>query len=270
MKLLICSFGMFLTDLYKKKELILQLTLRDFRTRYLGSYLGLLWAFVQPAVTILILWFVFDIGFKSAPVDDLPFILWLITGYIPWLYFSEGLSNATHSITENSYLVQKMVFRVSMLPIIKVLSALMIHVFFALVIIAMFSAHGIYPSLHVIQLIYFCFSTFVLLVGLSWITSSLVIFLKDIGQAISIVLQIGFWLTPIFWSLKIVPEQFHIFIKLNPIYYIIEGYRDTFIYRKWFWEEPIMTCYFWGVTLSIFIIGAIVFTKLRPHFSDVL
>ena len=120
----------FLIDLYRNRGLVLQLTARDFQSRYLGSYLGLLWAFIQPVVTILILWFVFEVGFKSKPVGNVPFILWLMTGIIPWFFISDSLANGTGSVVENSYLVKKIVFRVSMLPVVKLLSALLVHLFF--------------------------------------------------------------------------------------------------------------------------------------------
>ncbi len=267
---MIRNFINFLLDLYRNRGLILQLTIRDFKSRYLGSYLGLIWAFVQPLITILIFWFVFELGFKSAPVGDFPFILWLMTGIIPWFFISESLATGTGSVVENSYLVKKIVFRVSMLPVIKLLSALVVHVFFVLVIFLVFIAYRIYPGIHSLQVVYYSFSVIVLLLGLTWLTSALMVFLKDIGQIISIIIQFGFWLTPIFWSLQIVPEKYHIFLKLNPIYYIIQGYRDCFIHNVWFWEHPLYTIYYWLFTLVVFVLGALVFTRLRPHFADVL
>ncbi len=267
---MIRNFINFLLDLYRNRGLILQLTIRDFKSRYLGSYLGLIWAFIQPLITILIFWFVFELGFKSAPVGDFPFILWLMTGIIPWFFISESLATGTGSVVENSYLVKKIVFRVSMLPVIKLLSALVVHVFFVLVIFLVFIAYRIYPGIHSLQVVYYSFSVIVLLLGLTWLTSALMVFLKDIGQIISIIIQFGFWLTPIFWSLQIVPEKYHIFLKLNPIYYIIQGYRDCFIHNVWFWEHPLYTIYYWLFTLVVFVLGALVFTRLRPHFADVL
>ena len=260
----------FLIDLYRNRALILQLTVRDFKSRYLGSYLGLLWAFIQPVVTILIFWFVFEVGFKSAPVGDFPFILWLMTGIIPWFFIADTLLNGTGSVVENSYLVKKIVFRVSMLPVVKLLSALVVHVFFVLVIFLIFSVYRVYPGLHSLQIIYYGFSAIVLLLGLTWLTSSLVVFLKDVGQIVSMVIQFGFWLTPIFWSLQMIPGKYQIHLKLNPAYYIIQGYRDSFVHNVWFWEHPVYTAYYWMFTGFVFVLGALVFSRLRPHFADVL
>ena len=263
-------FTSFLIDLFRIRRLILQLIRREFKNRYFGSYLGLLWAFIQPMITILIFWFVFQVGFKSAPVGNFPFVLWLIAGMVPWFFFSESLASATNSVIESSYLVKKVVFRGSMLPIVKIFTALIVHLFFIGVIFVFSLIYKVMPSLHTLQVFYYLFASIVLLLGISWFFSALNVFLKDIGQIVSMLLQFGFWMTPIFWSLDIIPVKYHLFIKLNPIYYIIQGYRDSFIYHYWFWHQPLYTCYFWGVAGFLFATGALVFTRLRPHFADVL
>lgn len=260
----------FLMDIIKSRYLIFELAKKDLQKRYLGSYLGILWAFIQPTVTILIFWFVFQVGFKSVPVNNFPFVLWLICGMIPWFFFSEALQSSTNSILENSYLVKKIVFRVSSLPIIRICSSLFIHVFFILIIFIMFFIYGYKPSIYNIQVIYYLIATIALLLGLSWITSSLVVFLRDFGQVVSILIQFGFWLTPIFWSFSIMPEKYQIFFKLNPVFYIVEGYRDTFINHIWFWQHYNMTIAFWIITIGLLFIGVLLFKKLRPHFADVL
>ena len=134
----------------------------------------------------------------------------------------------------------------------------------------MFMYYGYMPNIYWLQIVYYLLATFILLLGLSWITSSVIVFFKDIGQLVAMVLQFGFWLTPIFWNITNIPEKYHWIIKLNPLVYIIEGYRNSMIYHKWFWEDMHMTVYFWIVTIIIFVIGGLTFKKLRPHFADVL
>lgn len=263
-------FIQFIKEIINERRLIYELAKKDFEMRYLGSYLGIIWAFIQPTINILILWFVFQIGFKSAPVDKIPFILWLICGMIPWNFFSDSINSATNAVTDNSYLVKKIVFRVTVLPIVKILSSLCVHLFFIIFIFVMFATYGYEVSIFNIQVIYYLFSTVVLVLGISWLTSSLVVFLKDIGQIVTMILQFGFWLTPIFWSLEILPQKYLFLIKLNPLLYIINGYRDSFIYHRWFWVDINSTIYFWCFTLVTFGIGATVFRKLKPHFADVL
>jgi len=260
----------FLKDIYKNRALLLSLTKNEFKQKYLGNFLGVAWAFIQPTATILIFWFVFQVGFKSKPVGDYPFILWLIAGMLPWFFFADTLANATNSVLANSFLVKKVVFRVSLLPIISILTTLIVHLFFILFMFAMFIYYGYKPDIYWLQVFYYLFALIVLLLGISWITSSVVVFFRDLGQIIAMIIQFGFWLTPIFWSIDMIPKQYHWIIKLNPLVYIIEGYRDSMIYHKWFWEHPNETIYYWSFTIAIFIIGSITFKRLRPHFADVL
>jgi ABC-type polysaccharide/polyol phosphate export permease len=264
------QFYFFLRDLVISRRIIFELTRKDFQFRYLGSFLGLTWAFIHPAATIAVLWFVIEVGFRSTPVNNYPSILWLMAGLIPWFFFSDCIGSATNSIIENSLFVKKVVFRVSILPIIKINSALIIHICFIGVLFLMFLVYGHVPDIYHLQIVYYLFSMIVFLLGISWITSSVTIFLKDVGQVIMVLLQFGFWLTPILWPYKMVSEEYLIWIKLNPAYYLIEGYRGSFIYKTWFWNDLELTIYFWVITLIVFFTGALLFKKLRPHFADML
>ena len=257
-------------DIIRNRNLLWQMTKRDFRQRYLGSYLGILWAFIQPAVTVLILWFVFQVGFKAMPVENFPFILWLVCGMFPWFFLSESIISATGSVIESSYLVKQIVFRVELLPIVKIMSALVVHVFFVALLFAMFALYGYSVSVYNLQIFYYFFAMICLSLGISWLTSSLTVFLRDVGQFMAMIMQFGFWATPIFWSLQMIPERFQFFLKLNPAYYVVEGYRQSFIYHEWFWHHYNLTAYFWLVTLAVMFVGAICFKRLRPHFADVL
>ena len=260
----------FLLDIYRSRRLIMELSAKDFKIRYMGSLLGILWAFIQPTFNIAILWFVHVFGFRSGNVENFPTILWLMSGLIPWYFLSESVASGTTSVLEQSYLVKKVVFRVSILPIIKIVSALIIHIFFIALTFIMFLMHGFKPELMSLQVFYYLFCGIVFVLGVSWITSSMVVFIKDFGQLVSMVLQFLFWLSPIFWSYKQLPAQYAIYFKISPFYYIIEGYRDTFIYKAGFWTHPLLTTVFWCETLVILVVGAVLFRKLRPHFADVL
>lgn len=253
------------------KPLISKLAINDFKVRYVGSYLGIIWAFIQPLVTILIYWFVFQVGFRSGSrPDGIPYIIWLICGIVPWFFFSEAVGAATHTLWEYSYLVKKVVFDVQILPTIKIISALFIHLFFVGFTLIMLGLYGIPFSIVNLQVIYYMGAMIFLILGISMITSSITVFFKDMGQIVSILIQIGFWMIPIVWSPETIPAQYMKLFKLNPMYYIVEGYRDTFINHVWFWNRYNQTIYFWIVSIVIFGIGYKLFKKLKPHFADVL
>lgn len=264
------QFYRFIRNTFRSRHIIFQLARDDFKSRYLGSYLGIVWAFINPLVTICVFWFIFDLGFKAQPVANVPFILWLVSGIVPWFFFLDAWSSANNSILESKYLVSKVVFQVSLLPLIKIVSGMVVHTFLVLVTIAFFALLGFPPNLSYLQLPYYTFAMTVLLLGLSWLTAALTVFIRDLGQILSIFLQLLFWMTPIMWSLDILPQRFHQIIRLNPMYYIVEGYRDSLINHTWFWDNPAMTLYFWGVTVGSLLLGAYTFMRLRPHFADVI
>jgi lipopolysaccharide transport system permease protein/teichoic acid transport system permease protein len=253
------------------KRLIITLIKNDFKKQYLGSYLGLFWAFAQPIVFILVIWFVFEVGFRASPITgETPFFLWLICGMIPWFFFANGLSNGSNAIVANAFLVRKVAFRTSILPLVQIGSTFVIHLVLVGLLIFAFLLYGYSPSLYWLQLFYYLFCLIFLLLGLSWLSSSIRVFVKDVSSFINILIQIGFWATPIFWSLNLVPQKYRYIIELNPMYYIVEGFRDTFIEQVWFWEKGFLTLYFLILSSFIFVSGAIVFRKLRIHFGDVL
>jgi len=253
-----------------ERNLVKQLSQNDFKVRYAGSYFGWIWAFVQPIVTILVFWFVFQVGFKTPPVGDVPYILWLISGIIPWFFFSDALTNGTNAFIEYNYLVKKVVFRISVLPVVKMLSSLYVHIFFVVFMYIIFIVYGYHPQLIHLQLIYYVFANIVLVMGAIFLSASIIPFFKDLNSIIAIFLQLGFWLTPIFWVLDNIPVNFQKYILVNPLYYVTQGYRESLVFNKWFWEKPEQTLYFWFFSLGLFICGFVVFKKMKPHFSDVL
>jgi lipopolysaccharide transport system permease protein/teichoic acid transport system permease protein len=265
------EFQIFLSHLKDNSQLIKTLIMNDFKKQYLGSYFGLIWAFVQPITFIAVIWFVFEIGFRASPnTNGIPFFLWLISGMIPWFFFANGFGSGTNAIIDNSFLVKKVAFRTSILPIVQIGSAFLIHLVLVCLLILSFLLYGYTPDLYWLQIFYYLFCSVILLIGLSWLTSSIRVFIKDIGNLIAVLIQIGFWATPIFWSLELVPDKYQYIIKSNPMYYITDGFRDTFINKVWFWEKGYENLYFLTFTSILFIGGAIVFRKLRPHFGDVL
>lgn len=260
----------FMKDLFKNRKLILDLAKNDMKTKYAGSFFGVIWAFVQPVVTVLLYWFVFQVGLRSGDVGEVPFVLWLMCGLVPWFFFQDGINAITNCMIEYSYLVKKMVFQIDILPIVKMLSSLFIHIFFIAFMLFIFCLMGYLPTMTAVQIIYYVFCTIVLVLGIGYTTSVLVIFFKDLGQIIQIVLQIGMWMTPILWNIQMLPNQFLWIMKLNPMYYIVNGFREALIDKVWFWNQIDFTINFWLITIFIYALGIHIFKKLRPHLADVL
>ena len=111
---------------------------------------------------------------------------------------------------------------------------------------------------------------FVFGLGLVYGTCAIVIFFRDLSQIIGIFLQIGIWTIPIMWNIEIAPENIRWIFKINPMYYVVNGYRDAIYGKAWFTEHLGMTVYFWVFALALFFIGTAIFRRLRVHFADVL
>jgi len=228
-------------------------------------------------VTVLVFWFVFGHALGAgreqlAGGAEVPFVLFLVSGLVPWFFFSEALNGGTNALLGYSYLVKKVVFKISILPIVKVFSSLFVHVFFIGVLLLLFLGMGYFPGLYVLQLIYYSAGLFLFVLALTYLTCSVVVFFKDLREVINVVLTVGIWMTPILWNLDAMTTSRRVilFFNLNPVYYVVSGYRNSLISHIGFWERPLLSLYFWGVVATLGIIGMLTFKRLKVHFADVL
>ena len=264
-------------EVIKNWKLIRSLSRNDFKTKFAGSTFGILWAFVQPMVTIFLYWFVFEKALHAGGQSvrsgiTVPFVLWLIAGLVPWFYFQDVLNAGTNSLIEYHYLVKKVVFKISILPMVKVISSLYVHAFFVVFAVVMFACYGFTPDLYTLQVLYYSLCLVALAMGFAYLNSSIVVFFRDFSQMVNIFLQMFVWVTPIMWNIDsgaFSPVIVSI-LKLNPLFYVVNGYRDSLINKRWFFEYPGMTVYFWVFVLVLCGTGFLVFRRLRTHFADVL
>jgi len=267
---MIKRFFYFLLLIVQQKSLIFSLAKREVRTQYVGSLVGFVWTFINPMVMIFVFWVVFDIGFRVQPVKGAPFVVWLTAGMAAWFAFADIVNGSARVIASNAPLIKKTLFHSEILPVVKLVSCLITHSIFLVVLGVLIIFLRPSFSFYFFQFFYYLLCMCVLALGVSWAVSSLNVFVRDIGQIVAVVLQMGFWATPIFWDLGIMPPKLQSVFKLNPMFYIVQGYRESFLYFVPFWQHPYQTVYYWVVALSIFALGGLVFKKLKPDFADVL
>jgi ABC-type polysaccharide/polyol phosphate export permease len=260
----------FFRQLYLTRMLILTLTIRDFKKKYVRNFFGFFWTIVDPLTFIVILYFVFGPRFSSSNDSAVSYVVYLITGYIAFELFSSAMQTITLSISEHAFLLKKVNFRVAIIPIVTMLSNLMVHTFVILIALVILIFHKIMPSWYWFQLFYYIIALSFLLISIGWLTASIYLFFPDINNIIAILTKAMFFLTPIFWHMSGLEPSDQFLLKFNPVYYIVNGYRESLISHVGFWEHPILTLYFWSVSLTFLILGVIVFKKLRPDFADVV
>lgn len=267
---MIKNFFNFLWLIISQRHLIWSMAKREVRTQYVGSLLGFIWAFINPMVMIFVFWFVFSVGFKAKPLNNVPFVVWLTAGLAPWFVFADIIVGSAGVIVANGHLIKKTLFPSQILPLVKIISSVITHAVFLVVLVALIIFQRMPFSLYYFQFLYYLFGMIVFSLGLAWIVSSLNVFIRDVGQIVAVIIQVGFWATPVFWDIHIMPTNLQTVIKFNPMQYIVQGYRESFIYFVPFWQHPRQTLYFWAVTLFVFALGAFVFKKLKVQFADVL
>jgi len=183
---------------------------------------------------------------------------------------SEMITNGMSALRRYEYLITKMKFPVSIIPTFVALSKVFVHIGLVLVVIIMFIGFGFYPDIYYLQIIYYMFVMFLFFTAWSLLSSPLATISKDFENLVSSFIIAVFWLSAVIWDSSGVQNvYFKWFLKFNPVTYIVNGYRDAFIYKVWFFEKA-ETLYF-GVVLFIMIILALVtYNKLRKDIPDVL
>lgn len=244
------------------------MALQEIRSKYAGSVLGGLWNVIHPMVLVFIYWIVFSVGFKVPPPKDIPFLSWFFCAFVAWLGFSEALANSSSALLRNRHLIKKVVFPAQLLPLISIVSNLLNNLIMIVLLIIIMLFQGVELSFYIFQAVYYVFASAMLVLGISWFFSAASVLLRDMGQILSVILQTLFWATPIFYSLDMFPEKIRIFWKFNPVFYLTEGFRNSFLYREPFWHYPKLTLYFWIFTGIALLVGGWFFKRVKADLAD--
>lgn len=260
-------------SLWANQELIRQFSWREVAGRYKGSFLGLFWSFITPLVMLLIYTFVFGVIFQSrwpqARTGNLnEFAVILFAGLLTFNLFSECVTRAPTLVVGVPNYVKKVVFPLEILPV-SALGAALFHAGVSLLI--MLGAHmliGGALSWTILLLPVVLAPLLLLALGLSWFLASLGVFVRDLGNAIGLLVQVLFFLTPVFYTADSVPEPFHNLLELNPLTSVVENVRRVTLWG----EQPAWAAFSLSLLLSgiVFVLGYAWFMQTRKAFADVL
>ena len=255
---------------YKKQ--IGKLAMADLTKTYRGAALGWMWAIIKPTVTIFVYWFAFSIGLRmSSNVNGYPYFLWLIAGVVPWFYMSEMISGGTDAIRRYGYLVTKMKFPVSTIPTFVNISKLLVHCILVFIVIVIFRLFHRALDIYYLQIPFFMLLTFVFFELWGLLSAPLGAISKDYANLIKAFITAVFWLSGIMWNPETISNgTLKKFLMINPITYLVNGYRNCFINKVWFWEQPRRLLYFVVTCAVMLVLGLIIYRKLRKEIPDVL
>lgn len=257
---------------WQYKQQIRKLAKADIIKTYRGAALGWSWAIIKPTVTIFVYWFAFEIGLrKGGNVNGYPFFLWLIAGLIPWFYINDMLTVGTESIRKYSYLVTKMKFPVSTIPTFVSLSKLAINAILILIMILIFWGFGYAPDIYYLQIIFYMFLAFAFWTVWSLFASLLAAISKDFANLVKSFVTAVFWLSGILWNSETVTIVWlKKLLRLNPVTYLVNGFRNCLIDKIWFWEQPMRLLYFAIIFVIMLILALWAYRKVRKEIPDVL
>jgi len=258
--------------------LIRRLSLYELKSKNKNNYLGMAWEVINPLIQILIYWFVFGSIQKRADIQvipgmDVPFIAWLMGGFILWTFFYQSTIQGSKSIYTRLAMLSKMNFPMSAIPSFVIFSQFYVHLFMLIIVLILLQFMGYFINVYYLQLIYFMFATICLLFAVSLIMSTLSTIIRDVHMFLNATLRMFLYLSPVLWPISSVLDNATIItiLKLNPLYYLIEGYRSAFFGTEWYfitnWQY---TLYFWGLVIVLFLFGSMLHMKFRRHFIDYL
>jgi len=250
--------------------LIRRLSLYELKSENKNNFLGIAWEVLNPAIQIMIYWFVFGTLRERAPIQvggiEVPFFTWLLAGFFLWIFFYQATIEGSKSIYTRLRMLSKMNFPMSVIPNIAIFSKLYIHLFMLIMTMIIFQFLGYYVSIYYLQFFYFVFAAFCLTFSISLITSTLSTIIRDVHMFLNSTLRMLLYLSGVLWPITLlekVPSIMNL-MKLNPLFYLIEGYRSAFFGTGWYliehWEY---TLYFWGLVIVLFFFGSTLHVNFR-------
>ena len=251
---------------------VIKLAKSDLIKTYRGSALGWAWAIVKPLVTIFVFWFAFSIGLRSGKeVDGYPYILWLISGFLPWFYMSEMITQGAACIRKNKHMVTKMKFPISTIPTFTAISKLAVHLVLLAIVIVIFCLFGFFPDVYYIQIPLYMLMMIVFFIFWALFAGMLSALSKDFQNLVNAFVTALFWMSGIIYNVNgISHEWIRVLLNFNPITIIANGYRHVFIDKIWFFQDTLGMIGYVTVLFIMVLAALWAYKRLYREIPDVL
>lgn len=250
-------------DLKQYREFLKSNVKKDIRGKYKGSFLGVLWSFINPLLSVLVYAIVFPYIMR-VKVDN--YLIYLITGIIPWTFFTSAINMGLISVLSNADIIKKVYFPRIILPISAVTSCLVNFLISCVIILLFCLGSGLGISVQILWLPLIALIQYVMLLGFTFILSAIEMYMRDIEHIVNFILSMAFYVTPILYTPDIFPAKLSFVLKINPMAYLVNAYRSIFFYR----EMPnIQGLFVVGVfSVMLFFLGYFIFEKLQKGFAE--
>jgi len=212
----------FFTEIYDYREVVKQLVWQYISVRYKRTYLGFVWTLINPLLNLIVITVVFSMLLRF---DVANYAVYLITGLIPWMFFLSGISQAGDTLIDHESIIKKIYIPRHVFPVSRLIGVFIDSLLSSLALMLIILVLGVWPTFAILFLPVSFVLLFAFVAGVALLQSVLVVYLRDMKHVVPIVLQTWFYVTPVIYPLKMIPEQYQSLFKLNPLVYFLELFR---------------------------------------------
>ncbi len=255
-------------ELWRHRELLWLLTLREIKVRYKQSVLGVAWAVLQP-LSLMVVFTVFFSWFARIESDGIPYPLFSYAALLPWMFFSTSLSSSIPSLIANSHIITKIYFPREVIPLAAVLAAFLDFLIAAAAFVLLLIVYRVPPTWNLLYLIPIVAIQILFTVGVSLLLSAFTVLYRDVRHTLPLVIQIWMFVTPILYPASVVPQRWRAwYFSLNPMAAIIDGYRRTILQQ----QSPQLSYLLLAASVSCLLVwlGYKYFKHLEREFADIV
>ncbi len=254
---------------WQARRVVWTLVRREIRSRYIGSSLGVVWSVLPPLTQLAVFTFVFSLVLEVRfGATDHPFVLYLACGLFPWLAFQEAVTRSATSLVDQAVLVKRVVFPIEAFPVQLALATLVQQLIAFGLLIGLLALFGFPPTIALLALPIFLALQCLLTIGCGWALAACHVYFRDTAQAVGVFLPILFYLTPIIYPDRLIPEVLQPVLALNPLAALVGAYRDLFL-------QGVVPCgwrelWLLVVSLAVYVGGGAIFARGRGEFADLV
>ena len=260
----------FTVRLWTMRAAITSLAARELKGKYAGTYGGLFWALLQPLSVTLVFWLVFSLGFRATGPQNTAYIVYFLTGYVAWQFVLDLVNGSATALASYSYLPRKSLFSMEAVLAMKLLIGLTEHAIFLLVVLVIVVVHGMWPGWSMLKLLYGFPMLLAIVISLMLLVATSSVIYPDLGQLISILLNVWFWMTPIAWVAQSISPSFRVVLDWNPIVGVIDIYRQALAYGDPVVGNEHSVLIYWIVVPAALVLGMLLHTRWRAAAIDAL